>query len=125
MTMNDKKVRKRRIIKDGIVDIDDIEIEPGFKYSNWIPIVRNKMSEREYILLKKRIEITNEIILDSLKIFYSQNKQNQILNKNIRDVFNNKFINGQEINNIILSSKELIIKQLDAWKGVQRSKKNC
>ena len=123
--MNDKKVRKRRIIKDGIVDIDDIKIEPGFKYSNWIPIVRNKMSEREHILLKKRIEITNKIIIKALQEFYQKNKQNQILNKNIHNIFNNKFINGQETNNIILSSKELIIKQLNAWKGVQRSKKTA
>lgn len=125
MTMNDKKVRKRRIIKDGIVDIDDIQIEPGFKYSNWIPIVRGKMSEREHILLKKRIEITNKIILSALQKFYAQNKQNQILNKGVQSIFNKKFINGQEPNNIVLSSKELIIKQLNAWKGVQRSKKTA
>ena len=83
------------------------------------------MSEREHILLQKRREISNKIILHSLQIFYSQNENNQILNQNIKQIFNNEFIDGQQAKNIISSAKELIIKQLNAWKGVQRSKKTA
>ena len=69
----DKKTRKKRTINNGLIDIDDISIEAGFKFINWTPIVRKKLKQREMVLLQKRLKICNDIIISSIHHFTQQN----------------------------------------------------
>ena len=35
--------RKQRTVKNAYVDIDCVNIEPGYKFFNWIPITKSKL----------------------------------------------------------------------------------
>eukprot|EP01083_Nonionella_stella_P005021 14630_1 len=65
------KERKERIIKNGIVEIDDVSVAPGIDYRHWTKIARIKLRERELILLQKRQEACNQIINAAIQQFTS------------------------------------------------------
>eukprot|EP01083_Nonionella_stella_P173439 598252_1 len=65
------KERKERIIKNGIVEIDDVSVAPGTDYKHWVKIARIKLREREVILLQKRQEACNQIINAAIQQFTS------------------------------------------------------
>eukprot|EP01083_Nonionella_stella_P163118 536063_1 len=68
----EKKQRKERIIKNGIIDIDDVFIGPGIEYCNWTKIARIKLRQRELILLQKRQESCNQVINSAIQQFTTQ-----------------------------------------------------
>ena len=52
------KRNKRRIIKNALVETDDVVIEAGDEYKNWIPIARDKIKVvLIYILIRKMVII--------------------------------------------------------------------
>ena len=127
-----KKVRQMRTIKNGIVPVDDITIDPGNNFIHWIQPTRDKLSKRESILLQKRIKIIHQIIELSLTQFKTENLSNFQQYNNIQidtmhsintRLFNEYFVNGDKATNIRLKTEKAITKQLEKWRGVQRSKK--
>eukprot|EP00484_Ammonia_sp_Unknown_P026661 CAMPEP_0197036298 /NCGR_PEP_ID=MMETSP1384-20130603/13849_1 /TAXON_ID=29189 /ORGANISM="Ammonia sp." /LENGTH=690 /DNA_ID=CAMNT_0042466465 /DNA_START=262 /DNA_END=2334 /DNA_ORIENTATION=+ len=123
-------MRKPRTIKNGIVDIDDVKIEPGVKYENWIPITREKLGEREATLLNKRVELCMHSIATAITDFYHVNESyfhrniniEQVKNLNLH-IFTDSFINNGDAALIAQQCKAKISEHLDCWKGIQRSKK--
>ena len=69
-----KKKRKQRTIKNGIVNVDDVTVEPGEGYINWIPYVKAKLKEREVKLMRLRMRILQSVIEASLEQFAQQNR---------------------------------------------------
>eukprot|EP01083_Nonionella_stella_P269584 912309_1 len=66
MTSNE---RKQRTIKNSIVNIDNVSIDRGDDYVNWIHIVKQKLLEREISLLQQRREVCDAIIVSMIKMF--------------------------------------------------------
>eukprot|EP01084_Bolivina_argentea_P012102 22679_1 len=61
-----KKKRKQRIVNNAVVDLNNVSVEPGVNYTNWISITRDKLKKRELSLFsvkKLRIEsvVNNEL----------------------------------------------------------------
>eukprot|EP01084_Bolivina_argentea_P210813 358706_1 len=70
---NQKKTRKKRDIKNPIVVIDDVFIPAGPGYINWVHIARDKLEERELILLHSRQDICDQIIVSTIQSFVDEN----------------------------------------------------
>ena len=52
--MNSKQKRKQRLVKNAIVDTDDVKIEAGINFINWIPIARQKLQVHNIAHLKSK-----------------------------------------------------------------------
>eukprot|EP00485_Elphidium_margaritaceum_P007124 CAMPEP_0202709128 /NCGR_PEP_ID=MMETSP1385-20130828/21258_1 /ASSEMBLY_ACC=CAM_ASM_000861 /TAXON_ID=933848 /ORGANISM="Elphidium margaritaceum" /LENGTH=493 /DNA_ID=CAMNT_0049368295 /DNA_START=213 /DNA_END=1694 /DNA_ORIENTATION=+ len=126
--MTSQKKRKQRTIKNGIVNVDDIKIDPGDRYQNWIPEVRKKLGEREGILLAKRMEICHQLVRAALHAFCAQHRHivtrwsNHCMDT-IFSAFDALFVGGERVGCIAVDCQRKIESHLHCWKGVQRSKK--
>ena len=70
-TKNNK--RKQRTIHNGIVDVTDVHVAAGEAFSNWIPVARLKLKEREMKLMAIRLGICQNIIRQSIAQFTDEN----------------------------------------------------
>eukprot|EP01083_Nonionella_stella_P300510 1026405_1 len=68
-----KSSRKPRIIKNGIVKVDDVSIAAGSKNINWLNIARLKLMKRELILLHQKQKVLDQVITDAIQTFANQN----------------------------------------------------
>ncbi len=48
-----KKIRKHRVVKNGLVDLDDVVVAPGTDYQNWTSFVKTKIK-----VILKSLEIS-------------------------------------------------------------------
>eukprot|EP01084_Bolivina_argentea_P277883 474577_1 len=92
-----KNQRKQRILKNTIIDVDNVSVEPGNDYENWVEITRTKLKQRESALLSVKRRRIEEII------------NNELIN------CNRKYIIPQLIIDNTLTTLHIIINQ---WKGV-------
>ena len=97
--------KKPRAVNNGYVDVYDVEIKPGIDFCDWIKLTKEKLKERESILLSIKITEIEDIV----------NKQ--LLTISTPCIYK---INSSAINNTINTS---IISVIDTWKGVNRTKK--
>eukprot|EP01083_Nonionella_stella_P000128 374_1 len=68
-----KSSRKPRIIKNGIVKVDDVSIAAGLKNINWLNIARLKLIKRELILLHQKQKVLDQVITSAIQTFANQN----------------------------------------------------
>eukprot|EP00483_Globobulimina_turgida_P009674 UN09693 len=130
--------KKQRMIKNAIVDADDVKIDAGIKYVNWISIVKCKLREREILLLTRRANICNKIIISSIHSFSLSNTETFEKHKNyvhIRvdrmDEDNlatyQKEIQPKITNNhsyIMCKSDHVMTSHLKKWNGIKRASKD-
>eukprot|EP01084_Bolivina_argentea_P041934 77410_1 len=124
------KNKRERTVSNGLVNTDDVTIQPGVDYINWIDICRNKLREREMKILDKKLEIFDESIESSIRQFTIENtktfdkhkgnvhikvyrmaSENSEAYDSIKDQNNNMF------SNIINNCNQSITQQLLNWKG--------
>eukprot|EP01083_Nonionella_stella_P134644 409603_1 len=68
-----KSSRKPRIIKNGIVKVDDVSTAAGVKNINWLNIARLKLIKRELILLHQKQKVLDQVITSAIQTFANQN----------------------------------------------------
>eukprot|EP01083_Nonionella_stella_P177436 623646_1 len=68
-----KKSRKQRTIKNGIVNVDDVHIGCGLGNINWLKIAKQKLTQRELILLRTRQGTLDRLIIDVIQTFTDSN----------------------------------------------------
>eukprot|EP01084_Bolivina_argentea_P278868 476625_1 len=78
-TIEKNSKRKKRTIKNSLVNIDDVTVEPGCNYINWFPLVKTKLKERATEILKIRFQIIEQTIISSIGQFTLDNSE--IFNK--------------------------------------------
>lgn len=61
---DDHHERKHRIVKNAHVDIENVSIESGSNYCNWIEITKQKLKERENKLLRIKLNLIQKIFND-------------------------------------------------------------
>eukprot|EP01084_Bolivina_argentea_P077912 141378_1 len=64
-----KKSRKQRTIKNGIVNVDDVHIGCGLGNINWLKIAKQKLTQRELTLLRKRQATLDRLIINAIQSF--------------------------------------------------------
>eukprot|EP01083_Nonionella_stella_P302320 1041844_1 len=64
-----KKPRKQRIIKNGIVNVDNVHIGRGLRNANWLKIAKQKLTQRELTLLRKRQATLDRLIINAIQSF--------------------------------------------------------
>eukprot|EP01084_Bolivina_argentea_P174100 301570_1 len=97
-----KKARKRRTIKNAVVNIDDVFIARGEANVNWLSIAKDKLTDRELKILRKRQRILDQNIITALYQFIQDNKNTFDFNVCI-DIYN------QEIRRKLISPQSAII----------------
>ena len=125
---------KHRSIHNALVNTDDVTVEAGTHFINWIPITRDKLRKRENILLRKRIDKLQTIILKSMDEFINESNKNfkeitainiERMNKINHENYNKDLSNTSKFMiNIEKECNNKIFECLSSWNGVKRSKKN-
>eukprot|EP01083_Nonionella_stella_P238994 836982_1 len=113
-----KSRRKQRIIKNGLVKVDDVSTAPGFKNTNWLHIAKNKLKRRELVLLHKRQKILDGLITDAIHTFIDENIKRYNFNACMtiyRTQFRHKLLSPQSV--IMRQSFQAISLILQSWKG--------
>eukprot|EP01083_Nonionella_stella_P030753 84247_1 len=64
--------RKQRTIKNSIVNIDNVIVNRGFRFKNWIIIARQKLWERECKLLRQRLEKCDTLMISKIQMFTAE-----------------------------------------------------
>eukprot|EP01084_Bolivina_argentea_P284215 487023_1 len=95
-----------------IIDIDDVNQEPGEGYENWTKIARKKLNEREDKIMSIRVIVLETIINRKCKEF-----------ETINSIKNNATIHNFKVNDEIVN--ECLMKLglcLELWNGVSLTK---
>eukprot|EP01084_Bolivina_argentea_P278869 476626_1 len=136
--MAQKTNRKKRTVKNPLVNTEDITIEPGLNYVNWIPLIKTKLKEREINLTQIRVKLCEDSImssihqftLENLKVFKKQRKppvhiqvgrmetDNLEAYENTIDKTTHNIINTFNFN-------ESIRQELKIWKGYNPQNRNA
>eukprot|EP01084_Bolivina_argentea_P278866 476621_1 len=129
------KNRKKRTINNPLVTIEDITIESGLDYINWISSAKTKLKEREIKLMKIRFHTCQNTIITSIRQFTSENSQ--VFSRQINPPFYIQVNRMQKENyeayrsiihktkNIIINTfNESITQQLAIWKGYKPRTEN-
>eukprot|EP01083_Nonionella_stella_P026965 74200_1 len=81
-----KKAKKPRVIKNSIVDLDDVRIAPGTAMKDWLLISKRKLREREIRLTRQRLRICDNIIISALQEFVVTNANRFDLLKQVANI---------------------------------------
>eukprot|EP01084_Bolivina_argentea_P261203 441315_1 len=92
-------MRKQRLVVNPLVDIDSVTVSPGIHYCDWIAITKTKLKEREYKLVKVKVEQIQSIINNECKIYNSNS---------------NNFTLQHEFN----ATMKLLYDKINKWNGV-------
>ncbi len=120
------KTKKTRTIKNGLINIDDVYVEAGLNYVNWIDICRDKLQQREEKLLTVRLQKCDEIIRTSIQQFGKQNTETFDEHKSSVHIYVNRMDleNYQAYNQatrafstILNNYNQSVVKELSIWKG--------
>eukprot|EP01084_Bolivina_argentea_P251353 421554_1 len=128
------KPKRKRTVKNALVNIEDVSIQPGPHYINWIDICQEKLKEREMKILNQRLQITDKSINSSIRQFIIENtktfqkhnnvhiyvdrmmKENYQAYNSVKDKNNNKF------STIVNNYNQAVTDQLSDWKGYRPQK---
>eukprot|EP01084_Bolivina_argentea_P077914 141381_1 len=114
-----KKSRKQRTIKNGIVNVDDVHIGCGLGNINWLKIAKQKLTQRELILLRTRQGTLDRLIIDVIQTFTDSNVNQFNLNAyqtGIRD----QLLHPQSV--IMSRCSQYIAGVLHKWNGYKPQK---
>eukprot|EP01083_Nonionella_stella_P089445 249545_1 len=114
-----KKSRKQRTIKNGIVNVDDVRIRGGLGNSNWLKIAKQKLTQRELILLRKRQGTLDRLIIDTIQTFTDPN-MNQFNFNAYQTGIRDQLIHPQSI--IMRRCSQYIVGVLHKWNGYKPQK---
>eukprot|EP00485_Elphidium_margaritaceum_P002328 CAMPEP_0202686950 /NCGR_PEP_ID=MMETSP1385-20130828/2682_1 /ASSEMBLY_ACC=CAM_ASM_000861 /TAXON_ID=933848 /ORGANISM="Elphidium margaritaceum" /LENGTH=459 /DNA_ID=CAMNT_0049341635 /DNA_START=393 /DNA_END=1772 /DNA_ORIENTATION=+ len=110
-----KRTRKRRIVKGGYIDLDDVSNAANADYGNWIFHARIKLAEREYKLTELRVERVRQVIFENIAVF---ELRCQPFGVSLSPQFTDKLLcslwNGKVLDNVMFELHEV----LAAWEGV-------
>eukprot|EP01084_Bolivina_argentea_P221912 375730_1 len=76
--MSDKTQKRKRTVRNAIVDIDSVSVQPGMNYSNWAKLSKQQLKERELTLLKLKINKIQSIVNNECKVHNFAIKQDII-----------------------------------------------
>eukprot|EP01083_Nonionella_stella_P234577 825679_1 len=111
-----KKARRRRTIKNGIINIDDVSIESGPGNINWRRIAKKKLTDRELGMLYKRQQILDKLITAAFLQFNQRNSFDFDICINIyKEKIRPKLVNPQSA--IMSLCAQSIANLLKNWKG--------
>lgn len=109
-TSTTKKIRKQRVVKNGYIEVDNITIAPGYLYSEWIKLSKEKLLERENALMKIRINKIQSIVSKEIIAFN---------NKEHRQHQDEYFISQMTAKSV----HKYIRNTIEAWNGIDLNKK--
>eukprot|EP01083_Nonionella_stella_P141260 434886_1 len=67
--------RKQRTIKNSIVNIDNVIVNRGVRFINWIFIARQKLWERECKLLRQRLAACDALFISKIQMFTAEHAE--------------------------------------------------
>eukprot|EP01084_Bolivina_argentea_P278870 476627_1 len=130
-----KHNRKKRTIKNALVNVEDITINSGPDFINWLSLTKTKLKEREIKLMKIRLQICLDTIMSAIHTFTSENSHvfhrqhkpqvhiyvNRMEEENYVAYFRTIDTTTHNIINTFTAS---ITQQLSIWKGYKPTNSN-
>jgi len=127
-------MRKDRVVKNSLVDLDDVSIPPGIEYQNWTPLVKTKIKKREMQLMARRMIAFREILNSSIQQFSLQNRRyfveqrgkttirvDRMERANLR--MSNEWFDDDKLRRVLSECGQQIDITLRNWRGVRNSQK--
>eukprot|EP01084_Bolivina_argentea_P221911 375728_1 len=65
---NQTQKKRTRTVKNALVDIHSVSLQPGINYTNWITFCKHQLKERELNFLKLKINKIQFIVNDTCKV---------------------------------------------------------
>eukprot|EP01084_Bolivina_argentea_P066941 122027_1 len=119
-----KKARRKRTIKNYIVDLDDVSVAAGPEYINWVRIAKKKLLYRELVLLRKRQCILDQLVRGAIQQFITDRKWNTFDLRICLDVYEKqiryRLVHSQSA--IMSSGAKSMGNLLQQWKGYKPQK---
>eukprot|EP01084_Bolivina_argentea_P143248 251615_1 len=111
---NHNIMRKQRTVNNGYINLDDVNVLPGYNYSEWIKISKFKLISRENALINIRIERIESITNKEMESFYISEGINNI-NKRT------KYAIPQHVFKLCFDN---ISNTINVWQGIDLNKRN-
>eukprot|EP01084_Bolivina_argentea_P258154 435099_1 len=117
MQLPTKNSKQKRTVKNALVNIENVTIQPGFNYRNWIALTQIKLKEREIELVKIRLQSVSDSISTSLLQFTSEISQIVQFEPQVHIPINDmEYSNYKAFGNAIRKTKLNTFKK-STWKG--------
>ncbi len=71
--LQNKQNKRKRTVKNALINFDNISIEPGACYINWRNAAKSRLIERENKLMDIRLDICEKSIVSSMQQFTTEN----------------------------------------------------
>eukprot|EP01084_Bolivina_argentea_P258155 435101_1 len=118
MQLPTKNSKQKRTVKNALVNIENVTIQPGFNYRNWIALTQIKLKEREIELVKIRLQSVSDSISTSLLQFTSEISQIVQFEPQVHIPINDmEYSNYKAFGNAIRKTKLNTFKK-STWKAV-------
>eukprot|EP01084_Bolivina_argentea_P221910 375727_1 len=124
MSRHDKTQKRKRTVRNALVDIDSVSVQPGLNYTNWIKLSKHQLKEREFKVIKLKINKIQFIVNNECETHDFRIKQeiidsalNQLRNK--IDQWNGVNVNRTKASLSIYANYFIISKKW--WDNQKRS----